>query len=136
MESKAVAQVSQHSRESGRVPVHILAERLEKERNDLIAEKLKIEQELGLLTADKNEAMSRRGYGGKGSVVQNCTRVAAEFGHRRVELVRQKQAIEERMLRIKATMAEKHMHKKNETGAMVLERIEDLLVRLCRKLGA
>jgi hypothetical protein len=136
MKDNVVAQVSQHSREAGRTPVHVLAERLEKERKDLIAEKLKIEQELGLLSADKNEAMSRRGYGGYGSVAQNCARVSAEFGHKRAELVAKKQAIEERMLRIKATMAEKQMHGKNYPDVVILERIEGLLIRLCRKLDA
>jgi hypothetical protein len=137
MENNVIANVSQHSRDSGRTPVHILAARLEKERLDLSEEKRRIDQELTLLNADKNLALAKRGYGAGRNTSENCTRVSAEFGHRRAELVKRKQDIEERLCRIKATVAEKQLHKKNAyPDVVILERIEGLLIRLCEKLGA
>jgi len=136
MANNAKANVSEHSRESGRTPVHVLAQRLMDEKDALIKEKVQIESELSLLSADKCDDMARKAYRDGNCNASMAMQIKSDYTRKRHDLLKRKKGIEERVLHIKATLQEKNLIEKKMPTVMVLERIEDLLIRILVKLDA
>lgn len=132
MGDNVIAEVSQYSREAGRVPVHVLADRLQAERKKLVAEKQRIEAALSDVESQKRDALTkvyRRGLG-KSDACAQTNEIEARFHKDRAQLIRDKAAVEERLNDIKNRMSASVVRE----DVVVLKRIEALLVEIRDRL--
>lgn len=135
MGDNVIAEVSQYSREAGRVPVHVLVERLQVERKNLIAEKQRIEAALSDVDFKKRDALTkvyRRGMG-KSDACAQTNEIEARFHKDRSPLIRDRAAVEERLNDIKNRLTATISSEPREDIA-VLKRIESLLVEIRDRL--
>lgn len=132
--NKVVAEVGQYSRESGRVPVHVLHERLESERQKLIGEKQQIEAELSEVSGKKADQLADlyRRRMPRSDVIAATSKIQAEFNNSRAKLIRDKSAIEERLHDIKRRLS---AAADLPAEVKVLLRIEKLLDRILDKVS-
>ena len=126
-EENVIANVSQDSRRSGRVPVDRLLERLERERGELVHEKKGIEYKLREIEDWRRQETSRilGKRMDKTASIRATTSLEAEVTKRKAPLVREIQAIEQRLHDIKDRVPKEDL-------APILLRIEDELIRLNR----
>ena len=133
-EGDALAGVGQHSRESGRTPVHILVDRLEHERQNLAQQKRRLEGELSEVEASKRDALTKVYRLGmhKDLACAATNEIEAKFHRDRSKLIIEKSAIEERMNDIKNRVKNYNVQKPHENAKVVevLLRIESLLLRM------
>ena len=132
--SKVVAEVSQHSRESGRIHVHELHERLVNERTKLLGEKSQIEAKLSEIESkrlDKISEVYRRKLQ-KSQSIAATVEIQSEFNESRAKLIRDKSAIEERLHDIKRRMSSTNNVRED---VKVLLRIESLLEQILDRLN-
>ena len=135
MSDNVIAEVSQHSRESGRVPVHVLVDRLYDERKKLIIEKQKIEAALSDVESIKRDSLTklyRRGIH-KTDACAQTNEIEVKYRKDRAQLIRDKSAIEERLNDIKNRLTVTKLNEPREDIA-VLKRIEILLVEIRDRL--
>jgi hypothetical protein len=137
MSDKVFAEVGQHSRNSGRTPVHVIADRLRTEREKLLAEKTRIEAKFSELDLQKRDALTKVYRNRIGiSKVDACEKtntIEADYQRARGPLLKEKAAIEERLHDIKNQAAS---IKTERDDVVVLKRIENLLIRIVNKLQA
>ncbi len=132
---QVVAQVGQYSREAGRVPVHVLHERLEDERAKLVGELKSVEASLSDLASAKADKLAniyrRRMH--RSDAIAATNEIQAAFNESRSQFIRDKAAIEERMHDIKRQLSSTADVRED---VKVLLRIESLLERVVSKLSS
>lgn len=135
MGDNVIAEVSQYTREAGRVPVHVLVERLQVERRNLIVEKQRIESALSDVESKKRDSLTEvyRRRMGKSDACAQTNKIEARYHKDRSQLLRDKAAVEERLNDIKNRMAATGSSEHREDIA-VLKRIESLLVEIRDRL--
>lgn len=126
--------VGQYSRESGRVPVSVLQERLESERKMLVTEMQDIEARLSDIASQKADELSHiyRRRMRKSDAIAATNEVTAKFNKARSKLIRDKSGIEERLHDIKRRMSATADVRED---VKVLLRIEVLLQEILEKVS-
>jgi transposase len=138
-EKHVTAEVSQASREAGRMPVERRSEQLSNRREHLVREKRRIENELSQLDSERRDetAMLLRRHGGKSQQVLGTIEIDAKYGRQRSALIREKTSVELELGDLKRQARDKP---RNEpTGGIsekmvVLLNIEALLKRVVKLL--
>lgn len=127
--NEVFAEVSQYSREAGRVPVHVLHEQLENERKKLINEKQKIEAELSDIASRKADSLANvyRRRMCRSDAIVATNEIQSNFNKERSKLIRDKAAIDERLHDIKRRLS---ATTDTPEDVKVLLRIESLLERI------
>ena len=135
MSGNVIADVSQHSRESGRVPVQVQVERLSKERDHLTTEKMAIEAKLSLIESEKRDSLTmiyRRNLA-RHEACAATNEIESKYHKDRAKLVREKRTIEERLNDIKNQIKDIRVPSVRD-DVVVLLRIEALLAEILKKL--
>lgn len=135
------AEVSQHSRDSGRKPVGHEIERDEARRIELVRQLKEIEGKLMLIEADKRDAtlMSLRRNGtNRARNIEDTMEIEATNRRSRAALIREKAAIDEELadLKRRRRVTSNTVQHTVRDDVVILMRIEDLLTRIANKLGA
>lgn len=123
--------VSQFSRESARLPAHVLVERQDKERERLVAEKTRLIDELREIDAwkmDRALDITRR-HLPKIQAIESTQRLEVEYAGKRNKVATQVTAIDERLTFLKARRRER-ANTEDNSYAGTMERIEALLIEL------
>jgi hypothetical protein len=109
---------------------------LNRERDQLVAEKKEIEGELALLASTKKTEMARVYRGSRNTVVGTCE-VAARYDKRRYDLITRKKACEDRLSQVNAKLGAMPREKRPQTDeAVILLRIEAVLLRILEKVSS
>jgi len=123
--------VSQFSRDAARVPTHVIAERHDKEREQLVTEKTRLQHELREIDAWKMERaldITRR-HLPKHQAIESTQRLEVEYAEKRKRVAAQITAIEERLTFLKARRKERGSTSERSLTE-VMQRIEALLIEL------
>jgi hypothetical protein len=135
------AEVSQHSREVGRMPVEMRYEQAVKQRESLVREKAQIEAELTALEARKRDETADllKRHGNKSANVVGTMEIEARHRKAKAELIQRKLAVEVLLGDVKRHLKDKP--RQPGTGqvsdkVVMLMRIEDLLKRVVELLEA
>jgi len=133
--SKVFSEVSQYSREAGRVPVHVLHERLQDERKKLIGKKQRIEAELSEIASRKADRLSQvyRRRMHKSDTIAATNEIQSDFNEERSKLIREKAGIDQRLHDIKRRLSASADVRED---VKVLLRIEALLERILDKVSS
>jgi hypothetical protein len=137
---KVIADVSQHTREAGRMPAHQRMEKDSDRRAQLCEDKRRIEAELSLLEAERRDelAMCLRRNGNKTANVIGTLEIDAKFGKRRSALITAKQAVDIELGDLKRRRMDKPRQDENDghigNKMVVLLNIETLLKRVVQLL--
>lgn len=127
-----IAIVSEDTRRSGRVAPDVHLERLDTERESLVLEKKRIEVKLSEIDSWKasETASILKKRLSKTLAIHATTSLEANVRKQKAPLIREKQAIEERLQSIKTTIKNKNRSMYTNPSADILLRIETILVEI------
>lgn len=135
MSDKVIADVSQYTRNVGRVPVDKLLERLESERKQLVSDKMRVEAQLAMIASEKTQKLADA-YRRKMRREDACAatnQIQSDFSRARAPLMIEFAAIEERLHDVNRQIANKSRQSSNE-GMEILRNIEHLLSEIFNRM--
>jgi hypothetical protein len=133
------AEVSQHSREVGRMPVAMRYEQAANRREQLVREKREIETALSELEAEKRDetSMLLKRHGSKSSQIVGTMDLESKYRRQKADLVRKKLAVEVELGDIKRHLKDRPRPEPSghiSDKVVMLVRIEALLTRVVELL--